>query len=348
MFFSFLFDAAVATAAAAVVRRSRPPKNKILTLSPFLPLLLFLPLHSNPPTLPPTQVQEAHQRAALGAQPDPQPPLHALVVADDQPRQRLRRLPGPARPHGRLHARQDPDAQDLAHPDLPRAPLAEDPRVRRHGPLPGVRPGARRARGRDRPEGDDPPAQVVQDELVVRRCAAVRGAPLARVQALAAGGQRRPARPAARRQVVARRAAALGRLRLARRRALRARQVPRLHDRRDVYLPEPRRRAGGHRPGLQRALGLRQLVPGGQAAAAAGDGEDHEGVSRALRAPRAHPQGPAAVLFGAHRAVPELAELRRAVLEPGESVLFCFFVVGRGGKEREGGQEKGKEMGEKN
>ena len=33
----------------------------------------------------------------------------------------------------------------------------------------GFRPGARRARDRDGAEGDDPPAQLVQDELVVRR-----------------------------------------------------------------------------------------------------------------------------------------------------------------------------------
>mmetsp|Transcript_13659 Transcript_13659/g.18094 ORF Transcript_13659/g.18094 Transcript_13659/m.18094 type:complete len:266 (+) Transcript_13659:4972-5769(+) len=42
------------------------------------------------------EVQETHQRPAGGSQPDPQPALHALVVADHQPRQRLRWLPGPA------------------------------------------------------------------------------------------------------------------------------------------------------------------------------------------------------------------------------------------------------------
>ena len=84
------------------------------------------------------EVQEAHERAALGPQPDPEPALHALVVAHDQPRQRLRRLSGAARPDGHLHARQDPDAQDLADPDLPRAPVAKDPRVGRDGPVPGL------------------------------------------------------------------------------------------------------------------------------------------------------------------------------------------------------------------
>ena len=55
----------------------------------------------------------------------------------------MTRPTGPARPHRHLHARQDPDAQDLAHPDLPRALVAEDPRVGRHGPLLGLRHGAR-------------------------------------------------------------------------------------------------------------------------------------------------------------------------------------------------------------
>ena len=41
------------------------------------------------------------------------------------------------------------------------------------------------------------------------------------------------------------------------------------------------------------------------------------GQPGAVRAARAHPQGPAAVQLGAHRAVPVLAELRRAVLQPG-------------------------------
>jgi hypothetical protein len=41
----------------------------------------------------------------------------------------LRRLPGAIRFDGHLHARQDPHVEDLAHSNLPRAPLAEDPRV---------------------------------------------------------------------------------------------------------------------------------------------------------------------------------------------------------------------------
>lgn len=42
------------------------------------------------------EVQEADQRPAVGAEPDPQPPLHAVVVADHQPCQRVRRLPSAA------------------------------------------------------------------------------------------------------------------------------------------------------------------------------------------------------------------------------------------------------------
>mmetsp|Transcript_10158 Transcript_10158/g.30033 ORF Transcript_10158/g.30033 Transcript_10158/m.30033 type:complete len:262 (-) Transcript_10158:2381-3166(-) len=131
------------------------------------------------------EVQEAHQRAAVGTQPDSQPPLHALVVAHNQPRKRVRGLPGAARPHGHLHAWQDPHAQDLAHPDFPRPPVAEDPRVRRHGPLPGARRGARCARDRDGAEGDHPPAQVLQDELVVCRHPPLRRLQVAGLQAFA-------------------------------------------------------------------------------------------------------------------------------------------------------------------
>ena len=91
------------------------------------------------------EVQEADQRAEERFEPNPQPKVHAVVVADDQPRQRVRGVPSSARFDGHLHARQDPHAEDLAHPDLPRALVAEDPRVRRHGLVSGVRPGARRA-----------------------------------------------------------------------------------------------------------------------------------------------------------------------------------------------------------
>lgn len=40
------------------------------------------------------EVQEADERAEGGSQPDPQPPLHAVVVSHDQPSERLRRFPG--------------------------------------------------------------------------------------------------------------------------------------------------------------------------------------------------------------------------------------------------------------
>lgn len=78
-------------------------------------------------------VQEADERPAQRSQSDSESPIHALVVADHQPSQRLRRLPGPAGSHRHLHARQDPDAQDLADSNLPRTLVAEDPRVDRHG-----------------------------------------------------------------------------------------------------------------------------------------------------------------------------------------------------------------------
>ena len=42
----------------------------------------------------------------------------------------LRRLPGAIRFDGHLHAREDSHFKNFADPDLPRAPLAEDPRVR--------------------------------------------------------------------------------------------------------------------------------------------------------------------------------------------------------------------------
>ena len=41
----------------------------------------------------------------------------------------VRRLPGAIGPDGHLHARQDPHVEDFINTNLPRAPLAEDPRV---------------------------------------------------------------------------------------------------------------------------------------------------------------------------------------------------------------------------
>ena len=128
----------------------------------------------------------------------------------------------------------------------------KDPRVGRDGPLPGLRPGARRARDRDGAEGDDPPAQVVQDELVVRRHPALRRVQVAGLQAGAARRAQGPVRRLDRHQVLARHPAALGRLRLARHRAVHARQVPRLHDRQHVHLP----RADGLMVGLDLAYNL--------------------------------------------------------------------------------------------
>ena len=59
---------------------------------------------------------------------DPQPSRPAVVGFHHQLRQRVHWLQSAAGPDGHLHARQDPHAQDFAHPDLPRALVAEDPR----------------------------------------------------------------------------------------------------------------------------------------------------------------------------------------------------------------------------
>ena len=61
---------------------------------------------------------------------------------------------------------------------------------------------------------------------------------------------------------------------------------------------------------------VRQLVPWLESADPAGHGQDHEGEPGAVRAARAHPEGAAAVQQRAHGAVPVLAQLRGAVLQP--------------------------------
>merc|ERR1719509_337005 len=117
-------------------------------------------------------------------------------------------------------------------------------------------------------------------------------------------------------EVLDRRAAALGRLRLARRGAVRQGKVPRLHHRQHVHLPLAHRRAHRHRPRLQPALLLRELVPRRQAPHPAGHGQDHEGQPRALRAQGEDQEGPAALQLRANRALPLLPELRRALQQP--------------------------------
>eukprot|EP00967_Tisochrysis_lutea_P025530 scaffold29471_cov28-Tisochrysis_lutea.AAC.4 len=72
----------------------------------------------------PTPPPPTHPLQSLA---DPEPALHAMVVADDQSCQRLRRLPGATRSHRHLHAWQDSHTEDIAHPDLPRPSLAKDP-----------------------------------------------------------------------------------------------------------------------------------------------------------------------------------------------------------------------------
>ena len=86
-----------------------------------------------------------------------------------QPCQRLHWFPGAARSDGHLHARQDPNPEDLPHPDLPCPFVAKDSRVRGDGLVPSVRSGAGCAGDRNRAEGNHPSAQVLQDEQLVCR-----------------------------------------------------------------------------------------------------------------------------------------------------------------------------------
>ena len=50
----------------------------------------------------------------------------------------VRGLSGAAGPDRYLHARQDPHAEDLSHPDLPSSLVAEDPREHRYGLVSGA------------------------------------------------------------------------------------------------------------------------------------------------------------------------------------------------------------------
>ena len=59
--------------------------------------------------------------------------MHGARVAG-----RVRMHAGATGSHWHLHARQDPNVKDFPHPDIPRAFMAEDPRVAGHGPLPGA------------------------------------------------------------------------------------------------------------------------------------------------------------------------------------------------------------------
>ena len=84
------------------------------------------------------EIQEIDQCAAVRFKSDPQPPIHSLVVSDDQPRQRLCRFPGPVGSHWDILARQDSYAEDLTDSDFPGPSLAKDTRVCRHGPVPSI------------------------------------------------------------------------------------------------------------------------------------------------------------------------------------------------------------------
>ena len=79
------------------------------------------------------QVQEADQCTAVWSEPDPQQAFHAVVVPHHQPCQCVRGLPSAAGSDWHLHAWQDPHPQDLPHPDLQGALVAEGARERGHG-----------------------------------------------------------------------------------------------------------------------------------------------------------------------------------------------------------------------
>ena len=85
---------------------------------------------------------KADKRAAQRSEPDPQSSVHALVVAHDQPRERVRGLPSADLTgifmHGKILRRRFRLFRSS------RALVAEDPRVCGDGYLPGAGPGARR------------------------------------------------------------------------------------------------------------------------------------------------------------------------------------------------------------
>mmetsp|Transcript_22146 Transcript_22146/g.49256 ORF Transcript_22146/g.49256 Transcript_22146/m.49256 type:complete len:213 (-) Transcript_22146:1658-2296(-) len=150
----------------------------------------------------------------------------------------------------------------------------------------------------------------------MRRRGALRGAQVEHLQALSAARHQGQLRRNHLVQVLDRRAAALGRLRLARCGEIRACEVPGLLHGQHVALPLPHGRTVHVRSRVQPVLRVWQLVPGREAPHAAGHGQAHQRHPRHVRAARAHPQGPAAVQLGAHGALPVLAELHRAVLQP--------------------------------
>src|SRR5699024_2782473 len=65
------------------------------------------------------EVQKAHQCAEIRFEPDSQPSVHALVVSDYQPCQRVRWFPGATGSYWYLLARKDPHSEDFFDSDLP-------------------------------------------------------------------------------------------------------------------------------------------------------------------------------------------------------------------------------------
>ncbi|XP_004343829.2 pre-mRNA splicing factor prp8 [Capsaspora owczarzaki ATCC 30864] len=95
----------------------------------------------------------------------------------------------------------------------------------------------------------------------------------------------------------------------------------RKHDRQHVAVPVAHRCADCVRSGLQPVCCLRLLDSWHEAPDAASPRQGQQGQPCALRLARAHSQGPAAVFVRADRALPVLAKLCRALLQP--DYLVC-------------------------
>jgi len=65
------------------------------------------------------EIQEIDQRATFRSKSDSKSTIHSMVVTYNQSSECVRRFPGATGPDRYLHARQDPDPQDLSDPNLP-------------------------------------------------------------------------------------------------------------------------------------------------------------------------------------------------------------------------------------
>lgn len=90
-----------------------------------------------------------------------------MVVADNKPSERVHRILGAVGSDWNFYAREDPDIEDLVDLDFQGAFMVEDPREHRDGFVLGVRFGDGEFGDRDCAEGDHPPEEIVQDELLL-------------------------------------------------------------------------------------------------------------------------------------------------------------------------------------